>query len=227
MTGERHTPQVSARRRASTDASVGWTPRRGDLAYDTARDRFGVVVTLPEDTGTCLYHLCPQGGGEEWAARIDALQAHPDTAASYRRRGDAVTADLKPLVFLYDRHATPTRVILLLRLEACRMHCEEHGWELVGEWVDDGEEALIDDRRPAFDRLVARMNWARHNVKRPLICLVHDWDRFSYDRGSRGRFIRRIDIAGGWIETIGGETSRPEERHRGPITTQPGPGADA
>jgi hypothetical protein len=59
------------------------------------KDRVGVVITLPEDTGTCLYHLCPQGGGDEWAARIDALHAHTDTAVpitggvSYRtRHGD-------------------------------------------------------------------------------------------------------------------------------------------
>jgi hypothetical protein len=137
-----------------------------------------------------------------------------------------MTSTQRPIVFLYDRHATPTRVILLMRLELCRMHCEEQGWELAGEWVDDGDDALIDDRRPQFDRLVARMNWVSHGTKRPLICLIHDWNRLSFDHDSRARFIRRIDLAGGWIETPDGETSRSQDRHRGLITTPPSPEAN-
>jgi hypothetical protein len=133
----------------------------------------------------------------------------------------------RPLVFLYDRHATPTRVILLMRLELCRMHCEEQGWELAGEWIDEGDEALIDERRPQFDQLAARMNWVRHGTKRPLICLIHDWDRLSYNRASRARFVRRIDLAGGWIETADGETNKPKDRRRGLLTAPSGPEADA
>jgi hypothetical protein len=132
----------------------------------------------------------------------------------------------RPIAFIYDRHCTPTRAILLLRLEVCRMYCEQQGWELVGEWIDEGDEALLDERRTQFERLAARMNWVRHGTKRPLVCLVHDWDRLSFDRASRSRFVRRIDLAGGWIETIVGETSKPEERRRGLLTAAPGPEAD-
>jgi hypothetical protein len=88
MTGQRRTPQDAARRRALADAANRhWTPRRGDLALDERTKRIGVVVAVPEDTGTSLYHLRPEGGGEEWTAPLDALTPHPDSAA------DGVTLD--------------------------------------------------------------------------------------------------------------------------------------
>ncbi|MEV0375694.1 hypothetical protein AB0I10_39125 [Streptomyces sp. NPDC050636] len=75
MTGRR-TPQELVRRRALADAASGW-PQRGHLAHDAAVDRVGVVVALPEDTGG-PYHLCPEGGGDNWAARRDDLQPHDE-----------------------------------------------------------------------------------------------------------------------------------------------------
>ncbi|MFJ9648094.1 hypothetical protein [Streptomyces sp. NPDC101206] len=30
-------------------------------------------MSLPEDTGTRVYHLRPEGGGEDWSARGDCL----------------------------------------------------------------------------------------------------------------------------------------------------------
>lgn len=88
-TGERRTPQDAARRRALADASGGWIPRRGDLVHDTAQDRSGVVVAVPEDTGSRLYHLRPQGGGNEWAAPLDALRPHSGTAEDGRTLDEA------------------------------------------------------------------------------------------------------------------------------------------
>ncbi|MGW1147970.1 hypothetical protein ACWD6I_23635 [Streptomyces sp. NPDC002454] len=52
-----------------------WPPERGDLAYDERSGRTGVVVALPEDTGAGVYHLCPEGGGNEWPALLTHL--HP------------------------------------------------------------------------------------------------------------------------------------------------------
>lgn len=49
-------------------------PLRGDLAYDTAASRTGVVVDVPGDTGTTVYRLCPEGGREDgWNASFDTL----------------------------------------------------------------------------------------------------------------------------------------------------------
>ncbi|MGW3498146.1 hypothetical protein [Streptomyces sp. NPDC001020] len=45
-----------------------WSPRRGDLAFDVGRQLPGVVIALPEDTGTAMYELSPEGGGEGWMA---------------------------------------------------------------------------------------------------------------------------------------------------------------
>ncbi|WUT08399.1 hypothetical protein OG802_24980 [Streptomyces sp. NBC_00704] len=46
------------------------SPAVGDLAYDTRRDRYGVVM---ERTGGQV-HLRPKGGGLEWAARPEDVE---------------------------------------------------------------------------------------------------------------------------------------------------------
>jgi hypothetical protein len=57
----------------SPDAVSGWPPDRGDLAYDTRKRCLGVVVALPEDTGTTTYQLRPEGGGDGWTAPLTRL----------------------------------------------------------------------------------------------------------------------------------------------------------
>lgn len=131
-----------------------------------------------------------------------------------------------PLAFVYDRHATTTRVILQLRLEECRDYAEAKGWPIVGEWIDLGDHALLDDRRPEFDQCLARLLAAHRQGDQPVVMLVHDWDRLSFDRAQRAIYSRRVELAGGWIETIIGETSKPHDRHRGLLTAAPGPEAD-
>ncbi|MFJ9855337.1 hypothetical protein [Streptomyces sp. NPDC101150] len=78
MTDGRRTPQDIQRRRALADAASGWEPKRGDLAYDTEKHRIGVVVALPEDTGTSVYNLRPDGGGDGWTAPYDRLKRHQE-----------------------------------------------------------------------------------------------------------------------------------------------------
>ncbi|MFD4241158.1 hypothetical protein ACFWP3_06085 [Streptomyces sp. NPDC058525] len=73
MTPTRRTDQDRVRRRELADAAAGWNPQRGDLAYDTLRHVSGVVVGLPEDTGTSLHQLVPEGGGEGWSAPVTRL----------------------------------------------------------------------------------------------------------------------------------------------------------
>ncbi|MDF4254515.1 hypothetical protein [Streptomyces sp. WMMB303] len=67
-----------------------WEPKRGELAYDTRSDRLGVVVAVPKDTGTRLYHLSPEGGGETWTARSEALRPHPGAAEDGTTLDEAV-----------------------------------------------------------------------------------------------------------------------------------------
>lgn len=72
MTSTRRTDHDRVRLQAD-DPDPHW-PLRGDLAYDTATSRTGVVIDVPGDTGTTVYRLCPEGGGEEgWNARFDTL----------------------------------------------------------------------------------------------------------------------------------------------------------
>ncbi|MGW2633789.1 hypothetical protein ACWC2K_31280 [Streptomyces chattanoogensis] len=85
MTDGRRTPQEVQRRLALADAASGWEPKRGDLAYDTGKRCIGVVVALPEDTGTTVYNLRPEGGGDGWTAppsRLTENQPQADHAAT-------------------------------------------------------------------------------------------------------------------------------------------------
>ncbi|MFF4646757.1 hypothetical protein [Streptomyces sp. NPDC001389] len=77
MTPTRGTDQDRVRRRDLADAAAGWSPQRGDLAFDTLRDVIGVVVGLPEDTDTDLHHLVPEGGGDGWSAPLTRLRPTP------------------------------------------------------------------------------------------------------------------------------------------------------
>ena len=56
-----------------------WLPKRGDLAYDTATRRTGVVIAIPKDTGADLHHLRPEGGGDDWTAHTRNLAPPPAT----------------------------------------------------------------------------------------------------------------------------------------------------
>ncbi|MFI8338934.1 hypothetical protein ACIF8W_02430 [Streptomyces sp. NPDC085639] len=72
MTSTRRTDHDRVRQQAD-DPDPRW-PLRGDLAYDTATSRTGVVIDVPGDTGTTVYRLCPEGGGENgWNASLDTL----------------------------------------------------------------------------------------------------------------------------------------------------------
>ncbi|KPI15733.1 hypothetical protein OV450_8206 [Actinobacteria bacterium OV450] len=75
---ERPTIDQAAPRR-SLHAAGDWRPQRGDLATDTILGRTGVVVSLPEDTGTRVYHLRPEGGGPDWTAHRASLTPTPES----------------------------------------------------------------------------------------------------------------------------------------------------
>ncbi|WP_266969378.1 hypothetical protein [Streptomyces sp. NBC_00424] len=72
MTSTRRTAHDRVRQQA--DDSGPRRPLRGDLAYDTATSRTGVVMEAPKDTGITFYRLTPEGGGEDgWNASVDTL----------------------------------------------------------------------------------------------------------------------------------------------------------
>lgn len=70
---------VSNQRFATEALRSEWTPERGDLVLDTVCGRIGVVVALPEDSNTDLYHLRPPDGGEDWVAGLNNLEPRPDS----------------------------------------------------------------------------------------------------------------------------------------------------
>ncbi|MGW6821198.1 hypothetical protein [Streptomyces sp. NPDC055005] len=85
MTSTRRTDHDRVRQQAD-DPDPRW-PLRGDLAYDTATSRTGVVIDVPGDTGITLYRLCPEGGGEDgWNASFTTLMPPEDAPAPLPHR---------------------------------------------------------------------------------------------------------------------------------------------
>lgn len=111
-----------------------------------------------------------------------------------------------PLAFIYDRHVTTAEAILDIRLQDCRAYVTRQGWDTAGEWLDRGTDALTNDRRPLFDDLCWAVERATAAGRRAVL-LVQDWDRLSRDEQARAGFVRRIQLGGGWSETVQGETA--------------------
>lgn len=111
------------------------------------------------------------------------------------------------LAFIYDRHISPTKGLLELRLGLCREYAAERRWEIAGEWVDEGDAALEDNGRPKFGELVLALEEA-HDAGRTVVCLVADWFRISHDSQASSRLRYKIAQAGGWTVTVGGEDDR-------------------
>ncbi|MEU7431101.1 hypothetical protein AB0B07_09620 [Streptomyces sioyaensis] len=116
----------------------------------------------------------------------------------------------RPLAHIYDRAASRSRTFLDLRLLGCRNTAVRHGWEVAGTWVDLADAALDDlpAQRPEFMGLIAAMRTARESSGRPVICLVHNWDRLSRDGEHRTAFQRHVAGAGGWTATTFDETDQ-------------------
>lgn len=64
------------------------------------------------------------------------------------------------------------------QLKAIRKLCQDKGWKLVGEYIDEGKSAKTADR-PAFQKMVAL---ARKQNRHFDTIIVHKFDRFSRSR---------------------------------------------
>lgn len=112
-----------------------------------------------------------------------------------------------PLVFVYDRNAGRSRHFLELRIAGCKNTATRYAWEVAGEWIDRGDDALDDvpSLRPRFMEMAGQMAAATEQG-RPVLCLVHNWDRLSRSSDRRAQFQRLVAVAGGWTVTTFGET---------------------
>ncbi|MEU9925129.1 recombinase family protein [Streptomyces griseoluteus] len=122
------------------------------------------------------------------------------------------------LAFIYDRCATSNQAMLDLRLAACTEHLAERGWDVGGQYVDNGNDALTDNARPAFDRMLRGM---AEVTGRDRVCLVYDWGRLSHDSSHRQEFAHAVLGAGGWLSTIDGESVRFGATPTGRLTAGP------
>ncbi|AEW96095.1 MULTISPECIES: recombinase family protein [Streptomycetaceae] len=114
------------------------------------------------------------------------------------------------LAFVYDRCCTSDTTELERRLKACGEYVVAQGWGFGGWWRDTGDQALVNDHRPAFDTLLRTMR-AAEGCQR--VCLVYDWHRLSHDLGKRTILVRRLLGLGATVETCFGERMTPDGRH--------------
>lgn len=63
------------------------------------------------------------------------------------------------------------------QLKAIREYCQDKGWQLVAEYLDEGKSAKTADR-PAFQKMIAAKKQNRHFDA----IVVHKFDRFSRSR---------------------------------------------
>lgn len=64
------------------------------------------------------------------------------------------------------------------QLKAIRKYCQDKGWKLVGEYIDEGKSAKTADR-PAFQKMIAI---AKKQNRHFDAIIVHKFDRFSRSR---------------------------------------------
>jgi hypothetical protein len=132
-----------------------------------------------------------------------------------------MTTDQSPLAFIYDRCATANTAVLERRLQVCREYVTAHGWGFGGWWLDRGGQALTNDQRPAFDRLLDTMRSTP--LSTPRVCLIQDWGRFAHSFEGREQLTRRVLALRGWVQTCGGDTRTSDGRQmqRGRLSDGP------
>lgn len=152
----------------------------------------------PSRHGHCLQDLAPERTG---------LRAEPETAVAggplYLQIAGRTAAGL---AFIYDRPTGSTpgtaRALIAARVAACRLWAEERGYDLAGEWVEEDAS----EERPRFQAMVSMLRV--HAERRPVLCLVNNWDRLHVEPRLQQAYARRVQRAGGWTETAAGETTR-------------------
>ncbi|SCD75783.1 Resolvase, N terminal domain [Streptomyces sp. DpondAA-D4] len=127
-----------------------------------------------------------------------------------RSHGSGAAPGVRRRVYVYDRHATVLTTVLDIRIDRCRAYAQSHGWDLAGIWLDLGDNALTNDRRPQFDAMCR----ALENDTGPTVCLVDGFDRLTRDVEQRNAMQFRVAQAGSHCETAGGESDAPAESRR-------------
>jgi DNA invertase Pin-like site-specific DNA recombinase len=122
-----------------------------------------------------------------------------------------------PLAYIYDRCVTDNTAMMELRLRACGEYVAEQGWRWGGWFVDKGDDALTNERRPGFDNMLNAMGAATGER----VCLLYDWGRLSHDAQQQRTFAHRVLLTGGWLQTTGGDMVRSDGSRNGRLTAAP------
>lgn len=76
------------------------------------------------------------------------------------------------------------------QLRAVRKHCEEHGFQIVKEYIDRAKSATT-DKRPEFQKMVEESALGLFDL-----VIVHKFDRFSRDRYDSAVYKRKLQKNG-------------------------------
>ncbi|KUG04016.1 recombinase [hydrocarbon metagenome] len=94
------------------------------------------------------------------------------------------------------------------QLKAIRKYCQDKGWKLVGEYLDEGKSAKTADR-PAFQKMIAI---AKKQNRHFDIIVVHKFDRFSRSREDHVIFKGLLKKHGVLVHSVSEQTD-PETPH--------------
>ncbi|NPV89878.1 MAG: recombinase family protein [Firmicutes bacterium] len=94
------------------------------------------------------------------------------------------------------------------QLKAIRKYCQDKGWKLVGEYIDEAKSAKTADR-PAFQKMIAM---ARKQNRHFNAIIVHKFDRFSRSREDHVIYKTLLKKLGVLVYSITEQTD-PETPH--------------
>ncbi|MBL1096709.1 recombinase family protein [Streptomyces coffeae] len=98
----------------------------------------------------------------------------------------------RAIAYIYDREITSADNADP-RITICRAYAAELGWQVAGQWVDRGENA-VSPRRRAWVGMLAAMEHEAQGAQP--VCLVASWDRIARDdmvRAELRQMVSKID----------------------------------
>jgi len=96
-----------------------------------------------------------------------------------------------PLVFVYDREISGDTDSPESRVRACRDYAKRMGWEVAGQWLEQGDS----ENRLVWRGMVAAMEF--QGKDRTSVCLVATWRRIGTDPNDRDTLRLSVLEAGG------------------------------
>ncbi|MEU8827755.1 recombinase family protein [Streptomyces sp. NPDC048636] len=117
--------------------------------------------------------------------------------------------------YIYDRETTSADNADE-RIAVCRDYAARMGWNVAGQWVDRGDNA-VSARRMQWVGMLAAMDF--ETPGRQPVCLVASWDRIARDASLRAEFRQMVSKINGVCVSVADRVPEsdviPSAVHRG------------